>query len=87
MEWRGLDINNVFIANFFFTAGIGMVVSAQWEMALGNSYAYTVLSAFGLFYAGFGAILTPAFGVQASYGTDTASYDNALGFYVLSVSL
>ena len=40
-----------------------MVLSAQWELVLGNTYAYTVLSAFGLFYGGFGAIITPLFGV------------------------
>ena len=64
--------------------GIGMVVSAQWELVLGNTYAYTVLSAFGFFYGGFGAIITPSFGVQAAYGKDTAGYNNALGFFVLS---
>jgi succinate-acetate transporter protein len=84
MEWRHLTVTNVFIGNFFFVAGIGMVVSAQWELALGNSYGYTVLSAFGLFYGGFGAIITPSFGVKESYGDDIASYDNALGFWVLS---
>jgi hypothetical protein len=84
MEWRNLTVTNVFIGNFFFIAGIGMVVSAQWELALGNSYGYTVLSAFGLFYGGFGAIITPLFGVKESYGEDLASYNNALGFWVLS---
>ena len=62
-----------------------MVVSANWELVLGNTYAYTVLSAFGLFYAGFGAIITPYFGVLQSYNGDTVSYDNALGFWVLSI--
>lgn len=37
----------------------------------------------GFFYGGFGAILTPLFGVQASYGDDMVSYNNALGFWVL----
>ena len=63
---------------------IGMIVSAQWELVLGNLYAYTVLSAFGVFYGGFGAVITPSFGVQATYGKDTAGYNNALGFFVLS---
>ncbi|CZR65660.1 related to Y.lipolytica GPR1 protein and Fun34p [Phialocephala subalpina] len=83
MGWRGVTVDNVFVGNFFFVAGIGMVVSAQWELVLGNSFGYTALSAFGFFYGGFGAILTPLFGVQASYGTDTVSYNNALGFFVL----
>jgi succinate-acetate transporter protein len=38
---------NVYIGNFFFVAGIGMLISAQWELVKGNSFAYTVLSAFG----------------------------------------
>lgn len=61
-----------------------MVISAQWELVLGNTYAYTVLSAFGFFYGGFGAIITPLFGVTASYGENTTEYNNALGFFVLS---
>lgn len=64
--------------------GIGMIISAQWELVLGNTYGYTVLSAFGFFYGGFGAIITPLFGVTAAYGTDTVEYNNALGFFVLS---
>lgn len=61
------------------------VVSANWELVLGNTYAYTVLSAFGLFYAGFGFIVTPTFGVADAYGgADTPDYNNALGFFVLS---
>lgn len=47
MEWRGVTTTNVYIGNFFFVAGIGMVISAQWELVRGNSYGYTVLSAFG----------------------------------------
>lgn len=62
-----------------------MIISAQWELVRGNSYAYTVLSAFGFFYGGFGAIITPLFGVAASYGDDTVGYNNALGFWVLSM--
>ncbi|TVY18034.1 Acetate transporter protein patA [Lachnellula arida] len=61
-------------------AGIGMVVSAQWELVLGNSFGYTALR---FFYCGFSAILTPLFGVKESYGDDTIGYNNALGFWVL----
>lgn len=38
----------------------------------------------GLFYAGYGALLTPAFGVAQAYGgDDTAQYDNAVGFFMI----
>jgi succinate-acetate transporter protein len=86
MGWRGMSVTNAFIGNFFGVAGIGMVISAQWEIVLGNTYAYTVLSAFGLFYFGFGIIVTPLFGVAEAYGgADTVGYYNALGIFVLSM--
>jgi succinate-acetate transporter protein len=47
MEWRGVTTDNVFIANFFFAAAFGLVVTAQWELAIGNGFSYTVFSAFG----------------------------------------
>lgn len=47
MEWRGLTTANAFIGDFFFIAGIGMVLSAQWELVRGNSYNYTLFSAYG----------------------------------------
>lgn len=47
MQVRGVTTTNVYIGNFFFVAGIGMLISAQWEIVKGNSFAYTVLSAFG----------------------------------------
>ncbi|CAN9174133.1 unnamed protein product [Alternaria alternata] len=83
MEWRGVTTANVFVANFFFAAAFGLVVTAQWELSVGNGFAYTVFSAFGLFYAGYGAILTPAFGVQAAYGDNVKEYNNALGFFMI----
>ncbi|KAF1848913.1 uncharacterized protein K460DRAFT_279598 [Cucurbitaria berberidis CBS 394.84] len=83
MEWRGVTTNNVFVANFFFAAAFGLVVTAQWELSVGNGFSYTVFSAFGLFYAGYGAILTPAFGVVASYGDDVEQLNNALGFFMM----
>ncbi|CAN9465795.1 unnamed protein product [Alternaria alternata] len=84
MEWRGVTTANVFVANFFFAAAFGLVVTAQWELSVGNGFAYTVFSAFGLFYAGYGAILTPAFGVQAAYGDNMKEYNNALGFFMIT---
>ncbi|KAF2034776.1 hypothetical protein EK21DRAFT_55766 [Setomelanomma holmii] len=83
MEWRGVTTNNVFVANFFFAAAFGLVVTAQWELSIGNGFAYTVFSAFGLFYAGYGAILTPAFGVIETYGSKTKELNNALGFFMI----
>lgn len=47
MEWRGVTTTNVYIANFFFLAAFGLVISAQWELTGGNGFGYSVFSAFG----------------------------------------
>ncbi|KAJ3957190.1 hypothetical protein N0V92_006265, partial [Colletotrichum tropicale] len=83
MEWRGVTTTNVYIANFFFLAAFGLLISAQWELTGGNGFGYSVFSAFGLFYAGYGAILTPSFGVAAAYGDDTKQLNNALGLFMI----
>jgi uncharacterized protein len=99
MEWRGVTITNVYVANFFFAAAFGLLITAQWELSIGNGFAYTVFSAFGekhgcartnrmltspgLFYAGYAAILTPSFGITAAYGNDTVQLNNALGFFMI----
>jgi len=61
MGFRGVSTTNAFIGDFFGVAGIGMLITANWELVLGNSYAYTVLSAFCMFNAVFGFIVTPSF--------------------------
>ncbi|KAL6355613.1 hypothetical protein LRP88_11216 [Fusarium phalaenopsidis] len=84
MGFRGVATQTVFIANLCFAAGLGMLISAQWEIARGNSFGYAYLSAYAFFYGGYGVILCPSLGVLQSYGGATAEYHNALGFYVLS---
>ncbi|SPN99297.1 related to Y.lipolytica GPR1 protein and Fun34p [Cephalotrichum gorgonifer] len=83
MELRGVTTINVYVANFFFVAALGLLITAQWELSSGNGFAYTVFSAFGLFYAGYGAILTPAFGITAAYGDDVKQLNNALGIFLI----
>ncbi|KAL4782624.1 GPR1/FUN34/yaaH family-domain-containing protein [Aspergillus varians] len=84
MEWRGVTVTNAFVANFFFISTFGLLITAQWELSIGNGFAYTVFSAFGLFYGGYGAILTPAFGVAEAYGgSSTPEYNNAIGFFMI----
>ncbi|KAM5355041.1 hypothetical protein ACJ41O_001687 [Fusarium nematophilum] len=83
MGFRGVETQTVFIANLCFAAGLGMLISAQWEMVRGNTFGYSSLSAFAFFYGGYGVILCPSLGVLESYGGPTAEYHNAIGFFVL----
>ncbi|SCN65423.1 related to Y.lipolytica GPR1 protein and Fun34p [Fusarium fujikuroi] len=83
MGFRGVETQKIFIGNLCFAAGLCMFVSAQWEMARGNTFGYSALSAYAVFYGGYGVILCPSLGVLDSYGGPTPEYHNALGFYVL----
>ncbi|KAK7515680.1 hypothetical protein IWZ03DRAFT_360826 [Phyllosticta citriasiana] len=93
MEWRGVTTTNGFIANFLFLAGIGVVVSTQLRDGdtCGEGEAEAEAAAddagAGLFYAGYGAIITPSFGVMDAYGgADTVEYYNAMGLYMTSIN-
>ncbi|KAK1767911.1 GPR1/FUN34/yaaH family-domain-containing protein [Phialemonium atrogriseum] len=83
MGFRGVSVQTIFVGDLCFVACIGLLISAQWEMVKGNTFGYTVLSAFGLFYGGYGATLIPGFGIIEAYGGLTPEYYNALGFFVL----
>lgn len=48
MEWRGVTTTNVYVANFFFLAAFGLVVTAQWGLAVGNGLSYSIFSGFGI---------------------------------------
>nr|CEG05252.1 unnamed protein product [Fusarium clavum] len=85
MGFRGVETQTIFIGNLCLAAGLCMFVSAQWEMARGNTFGYSALSAYAVFYGGYGVILCPSLGVLESYGGATPEYHNALGFYVLSL--
>lgn len=37
----------------------------------------------GFFYAGYGALLTPSFGISAAYGDNIQEYNNAVGFFMI----
>ncbi|KAF2011824.1 hypothetical protein BU24DRAFT_352987, partial [Aaosphaeria arxii CBS 175.79] len=83
MDIRGTSIEAIHSGNLILVAGLGLLISAQWEMARGNTFSYTVLSAFGLFYASYGVMMLPFMGVIEAYGGLTPAYYNAMGFYLL----
>lgn len=48
MGFRGVSVQTVFIGDLCFVACIGLLISAQWEIVKGNTFAYTVLTAYGM---------------------------------------
>ncbi|EQB52201.1 hypothetical protein CGLO_08171 [Colletotrichum gloeosporioides Cg-14] len=103
MGIRNIENQTVFIANLCFLAGIGLLISAQWEMVRGNTFAYTTLIAFGkstsyrisslllttkaFYYGGYGFLLIPSVGIVEDYGGKTAEYFNAFGFYLAGTNI
>ncbi|KAJ5974204.1 hypothetical protein N7481_011414 [Penicillium waksmanii] len=83
MGFRGVSNQSVFIGNLCFLAGLGLLISAQWEMVKGNTFSYTVLAAFGFYYGGYGVMLMPSLGIVESYGGKTSEYYSAFAFYQL----
>lgn len=49
MGLRGVSTQTAFIGDLCFVACVGLLISAQWEMVKGNTFSYTVLSAYGGF--------------------------------------
>jgi succinate-acetate transporter protein len=47
MNFRGVALQTMYIGNLCFVACIGLLISAQWSMVKGDTFSYTVLSAFG----------------------------------------
>lgn len=47
MGFRGVTTQTVFVGDLCFVACVALLTSAQWEMVKGNTFSYTVLSAFG----------------------------------------
>ncbi|KAK5800878.1 hypothetical protein VI817_003090 [Penicillium citrinum] len=83
MNFRDVSTQTLFVGDLCFVAFFGLLISAQWEMVRGNTFSYTVLSAYALFYAGYGANMIPSFGIIDAYGGYTSEYYNAFGFFIL----
>lgn len=47
LQVRGVENQTIFIGDLCFVASIGLLISAQWSMVKGDTFSYTVLTAFG----------------------------------------
>ena len=48
MNFREVTVQTLNVGNLCFAASVGLLISAQWEMVRGNTFSYTVLSAYGM---------------------------------------
>ncbi|CAD0046164.1 unnamed protein product [Aureobasidium pullulans] len=77
MGFRNVQNQTVFVANLCFLAGVGLLISAQWEMVREK-----LIKNEAFYYGGYGALLMPWMGVVDSYGGKTIEYYNAFGLYL-----
>lgn len=49
MQARGVTNQTVLVADLCFVACVALLISAQWDMVRGQTFSYTVLSAYGTF--------------------------------------
>ncbi|ANB15919.1 putative ammonium permease ATO2 [Sugiyamaella lignohabitans] len=78
---RGVTVPNIVVALAFFYGGMIQVIVGMWEIVAENTFGGCTFASYGAFYLSYGAISTPAFGIQAAYGENIAMLYNALGFY------
>lgn len=48
MNFRGVSVQTIFVGDLCFVACIGLLISAQWSIVKGDTFSYTVLTAFGM---------------------------------------
>lgn len=68
---RDVKEPNLVVALAFGYGGLVQLLAGMWEMAIGNTFGATALSSYGGFWISFGVILTPGFGIVASYTDKT----------------
>ncbi|CAG8433151.1 9552_t:CDS:2 [Diversispora eburnea] len=57
-----------------FTGGVVQFAAGMWEFKVGNTFGGTGFSAFGGFWASYGVIFIPAFGIQQAFGFTVDKY-------------
>lgn len=70
----GISIPNVVVGVSLFTGGVVQFAAGMWEFKVGNTFGGTGFSAFGGFWASYGVIFIPAFGIQQAFGYTVDKY-------------
>lgn len=80
----GINIPNVAVGVSLFTGGVVQFAAGMWEFKVGNTFGGTGFGAFGGFWASFGVLYIPGFGIEAAYNNEDGQYNNALAVYCLA---
>ncbi|CAI2170571.1 7752_t:CDS:2 [Funneliformis geosporum] len=75
---------NMVVGVSLFTGGVVQFAAGMWEFKVGNTFGGTGFSAFGGFWASFGVIYIPAFGILDAYKDNDRELNNALAVYCLA---
>ncbi|CAO1625546.1 unnamed protein product [Sympodiomycopsis kandeliae] len=71
---RGLSEPNAVLSFALFYGGLTQYLAGLWEGATGNTFGFTVFTAFGCFWWGFAAYLVPFFGESGMYNDQPGVY-------------
>ncbi|KAI1335157.1 GPR1/FUN34/yaaH family-domain-containing protein [Xylariaceae sp. FL0016] len=64
---RGIETNNIVIANMIFFGGISQVIAGIIDFVAGNAFGATVFSAYGAFNLAYSLIYIPGSGILLAY--------------------
>jgi len=78
-----IAVPNIVVGLALFYGGLVQLLAGMWEFKTGNTFGATAFSSYGGFWLSFGIIFIPGFGIAAAY-TDKASFDHAVGIYLLA---
>ncbi|KAI8075209.1 GPR1/FUN34/yaaH family-domain-containing protein [Gongronella butleri] len=66
-----------------FYGGLAQVLAGMWEFRTGNAFGATAFTSYGGFWLSFACIFIPGTGILASYGSDVATLNKSIGYYLL----
>ncbi|ODV88506.1 hypothetical protein CANCADRAFT_3147 [Tortispora caseinolytica NRRL Y-17796] len=69
MGWRGAGGGGAAMVGTFISVGFVGIIVAIFELILGNSFIFTVLTAYAVFYLSYASTIIPWFGAKAAYSS------------------
>lgn len=82
LHTRGLEIMNLVAGPAWFYGGMVQILVGLWEVVHENTFACVTFTSYGAFFLTFGALYTPAFGIEEAYAKDPHQLSTALGLYM-----